>query len=103
MVFWTYCRSQSKKYGAVTRIIRYGVLLIWALAVVSIIGTKLHYTLDVFLAAFLTFTIWRAFHHAVEFEKLREHYGVLRWIEAESIIEVDERAYEAFVAKNKVD
>jgi shingomyelin synthase len=103
LVFHTYCRSPPPRPSLLCALARYAVAAIWALGVVAIVGTKLHYTLDVFLAVLLTGVTWRAFHQAVEVKTLREHYGVIRWMEAESIIEVDERAYERFVEKNKLD
>ncbi|GMH46518.1 hypothetical protein TrRE_jg8396, partial [Triparma retinervis] len=92
LVFHTYCRSPPPRPSPLYALARYAVAAIWALGVVAIVGTKLHYTLDVFLAVLLTVVTWRAFHHAVEVKTLREHYGVIRWMEKESIIEVDERA-----------
>jgi len=103
LVFVEYCRSYKDKHEVPCRALRWFMRLTWAVGVVAIVGTKLHYTLDVFLAALLTVTTWRAFHHAVEFDMLKNHYRVLRWIEEESILEVDERAYREFVKKNKLD
>jgi len=102
LVFSEYCRSY-KGQNTPLLLIRCFMRLVWAVGVVAIVGTKLHYTLDVFLAILLTTTTWRVFHHAVEFDKLKNHYRILQWSEAESIIEVDERAYREFVKKNKLD
>jgi DNA primase catalytic subunit len=54
----------------------------------------------VFLAIFLTCSVWRAYHHAIEFERLKGQYTVLKWLESEVIIDIDADAFERFNKKN---
>mmetsp|Transcript_8203 Transcript_8203/g.16559 ORF Transcript_8203/g.16559 Transcript_8203/m.16559 type:complete len:489 (+) Transcript_8203:26-1492(+) len=105
MAFVEYCRplTGERSGGGILTFIRHLVRLAWAAGLISIVGTKLHYTLDVCLAVLITVTTWRVYHHTVRVEKLREHYGWMKWMENESIIQVDEDAFQEYVRKNKLE
>ena len=67
-----------------------------ACAVVVIIGTKLHYTLDVALAIFLTVTIWQVYHNAIRHNGIKQRMLFLPWLEAEEVMKIDDAAYSKF-------
>ena len=96
-VFVTYCRGIGRP--RVCALIRAFVVLVWAVGCIAIVGTKLHYTLDVFLAIFLTCTVWRVYHHAIEFDKLKSQYRVLQWLENEVILDIDQGAFQEYKRK----
>ena len=66
--------------------------LIYALTFVGtliILGTRLHYTLDVSIAVFLTMWSWLHYHNLARCEQLKRRAGLMMWLEAEEIFEVD--------------
>ena len=54
-------------------------------------------SLDVFIANFLVVALWRGYHHAIEFSRLRDQIYLLRWLEAEEMLQIDKRAYDHFL------
>ena len=78
-------------------------LIRWLVVAVNICGqfailaTKLHYSLDIFLANFLTLTCWRAYHHAIAHSRLKGQFRILKWLEAEEVMKIDIRAYRNWV------
>jgi len=74
------------------------------LGVLAIVSTKLHYTLDVSLAVFLSVRVWAFYHTVVDAQNLRDDHNsnsgpfisIIKWLEAEEVITIDDRAYEKF-------
>jgi hypothetical protein len=67
--------------------------IVHGIALVCIIATKLHYTVDVIAANLLVVGVWRFYHHAVASERVKQQYALLQWIEAEEVLRIDTRAY----------
>ena len=61
LVFRQYCR---KFRGA--QLLRIAVYATYCIAIFAIIGTKLHYTIDVALAIWITHTCFSIYHHGIE-------------------------------------
>jgi len=67
-----------------------------------IIATRLHYTLDVALALYLTSRSFRWYHDAASYEKLKRRKSIflcmrgsmMRWLEAEEVIKVEASAFQ---------
>ncbi len=78
---------------------RFVAHVVHAIALVCIIATKLHYTVDVIAANLLVVGVWRFYHHAVASERVKEQYRVLQWIEAEEVLRIDSRAYQHWKKK----
>ena len=97
----TYCRDLKIIPSIVARGIRYTFYIIFACGVTAVVGTKLHYTLDVFLAVFLTTSIWNFYHHAISHSKLKSQFGILQWLEAEEVMRIDEEAFTAYMEFEK--
>jgi len=96
MVFVEYCRDTDLAGSFWCSFIRRLVILTHAIGITVIVGTKLHYTLDVFLAVLLTVVAWRSYHHAIEHSKLKAQFAVLQWLEAEEVMRIDDQAFENF-------
>jgi sphingomyelin synthase-related protein 1 len=100
LVFAQYCYSaHPTKNKMLLACVRYCIYLIWFVGVIAIVGTKLHYTLDVFLAIFLTITTWNVYHDAIKYDALKQNYRVLKWLESEVIGEIDDEAFSNFQKK----
>ncbi|GMI11349.1 hypothetical protein TrVE_jg4938 [Triparma verrucosa] len=100
LVFAQYCYSaHPTKNKKLLACVRYCIYLIWFVGVIAIVGTKLHYTLDVFLAIFLTITTWNVYHDAIKYDALKQNYRVLKWLESEVIGEIDDEAFSNFQKK----
>ena len=75
------------------------VYFISGIGALLIIGTRLHYTLDVAIAVYLTQRTFRAYHSFIKYPNLARKstfylWMLLAWLEAEDIIAVDSEAYE---------
>ncbi len=70
------------------------------MSMLCIIGTKFHYSLDVFLAFYLTWTVWNQYHdfaHTSFYNKGITSW-LMKWLEAEEINALDAHAYELATA-----
>lgn len=69
------------------------------LGLLTIVGTRLHYTLDVLIAVYITLNCWYSYHFyakLVRTEKPTSRFSLLAlfyWLEAEEVQSVDEEAY----------
>ena len=60
-----------------------------------IIGTRLHYTLDVVIALGATYSVFANYHSYLRYKRLKEKgWWLLRWFEAEEIMAIESWAYE---------
>lgn len=76
LVFNQYCRGFKGSF-----VIRWGIYVMYGLGLIAIIGTKLHYTLDVAIAIMITVTLWRTYHNAVRSEKIMtSQVELLKWL-----------------------
>ena len=105
MVFKRYCKSKWMKTKvvfrsshtpeAVCKAIRGLVYAYVALGAVLIIGTRLHYTLDVVIALGVTYQVFSQYHSYLRYKRLKEKgWWFLRWFEAEEIMTIESWAYE---------
>jgi len=106
--FWQYCVPGQEKNNHVGTmefwaclISRWVVYVLFTWCLCLIILSKLHYTLDVFIALFLSFFVWTSYHHACEIAELRKSYSWIRWMEEEVTLEVDARAYATTLRKQE--
>jgi len=98
-------------------------LITWTACIIGlicIVGTKLHYTLDVLLAFYLTITIWSSYHLRCHFVAMRALHPELSsllhpnnnawqnfvddffdWMEAEEVQMTDHKAWMAFEGRLK--
>lgn len=71
--------------------VRYCIYLGTALGVFAIIGTRLHYTLDVLIAMYVTMQVWSTYHWLCAHPNLS--FGVLNWLEHAEVHFIDQDAY----------
>jgi shingomyelin synthase len=72
---------------------RYMVTTIVAFGLLSIIATRLHYTLDVVIAIYLSYRVWKDYHTVIRVMWLKKQNFILRWLEAEEIINIEMRMH----------
>lgn len=96
LVFNQYCRHFRFSF-----VFRHTIYVLYGCSLVAIIGTKLHYTLDVALAILITVTLWRVYHTAIRSNKIKNQYRILQWLEAEVVLEVDREALDRWYEKKR--
>ena len=89
-VFGEYCRGERLRGlrafpERLAAPVRGAVAAIAAVAVAVILSTRLHYTLDVLLAVYLTHYVFEAYHTWARLLVLREGSWVIRWLEADEV------------------
>lgn len=93
LIFYTYCRPSNFVYGPrvelYTKRIRLSIYLLSMLGVLSIIASRLHYTLDVFLATLINYHSWVDYHNMVKVDSLKRKFRIIQWLEAEEIINLE--------------
>jgi hypothetical protein len=82
--------------------IRYSVYIYVAIGALAIIGTRLHYSLDVSIAIYLTHRNFRRYHEWCKYERLKSESSMFRWLEAEEILSVEKAAYKIVRMKKNV-
>eukprot|EP00752_Nemacystus_decipiens_P007567 g6760.t1 len=103
MTFRRYCRAAELKTKVLLRsfhlsegvlsAVRRLVYAYVALGALVIIGSKLHYTLDVLLAVLVTFCTFSFYHDWALHDLLRKNVRVMEWLESDEIREQDRLAY----------
>jgi hypothetical protein len=58
-------------------------------ALVGIIATRFHYTLDVFYGFIVTVALWKAYHFALACPSVFLHFRSFTWWESDSALPVD--------------
>lgn len=110
MIFRRYCKAKWVQTKVIFRAahvseelctaVRWLTLLYVCAGSLAIVGTRLHYTLDVLIAIFVTCSVFNRYHSYLRYKKLAARgwlpfLFVLRWFEAEEMMEIDEWAYES--------
>ncbi|CAM9304911.1 unnamed protein product [Phaeothamnion confervicola] len=103
MVFRKYCRAKHlqtrllRRLGVVTErtctLARRAVYVYCVAGFAVIIGSKLHYTLDVLLAVLLSYWTFRMYHDWVRYGRLRKKARILSWLEADEVVGLDNAVY----------
>eukprot|EP00906_Rhabdomonas_costata_P000277 RCo000372 len=90
-VWMTYFNPQYLA-GAVSRrtcfVVRVFMLMFTIVGCLAVVATRLHYTLDVSLAVFLTVMTWKVYH-VLATTDASQRIPVLRWLEAREVRRVD--------------
>eukprot|EP00478_Filoreta_tenera_P002916 GABV01003043.1.p1 GENE.GABV01003043.1~~GABV01003043.1.p1 ORF type:complete len:201 (-),score=50.61 GABV01003043.1:12-527(-) len=77
-------------------VLRRVVYALYMLALITIVATRLHYTLDVLIAFVLTRAAWNWYHTHATVAALKKSQWVWAWLEAEEVLSVDKEAYRLF-------
>ncbi|CAM9825645.1 unnamed protein product [Pylaiella littoralis] len=103
MTFRRYCRASEVQTKVILRgfhlsegvlsAVRRVVYAYVVLGALVIIGSKLHYTLDVLLAVLVSFCTFSFYHDWALHDLLRKNVKVMEWLEADEIREQDSLAY----------
>ncbi|KAF1333495.1 Membrane protein, partial [Globisporangium splendens] len=97
MIVKTYCvKSElntpfTRRYSYVLWMVRYYVYTGAAFGIFAIVGTRLHYTLDVLIAVYITAQVWFTYHWLCAHPK--SSFRVLNWLEHEEVHFIDLDAY----------
>jgi len=104
MVFQEYCnpavfareRRSSARVVRVCFLIRFSIATATAIGLVAIVGTRLHYTLDVLTATYITILLWDTYHYHMKSNERGNKFDwalkILRWLEAEEVAAIDAAA-----------
>lgn len=93
----TYCvRSElntpfTRRFPCVLWMIRYYIYTGTAFGIFAIVGTRLHYTLDVLIAIYITAQVWFTYHWLTTHPQ--ESFALLNWLEHEEVHFIDHSAY----------
>jgi len=72
------------------------IALITAVGLMAIVGTRLHYTLDVLTATYITVLLWDTYHYHMKSNTKGNKFDwalkILRWLEAEEVAAIDAAA-----------
>lgn len=97
MVVKTYCVREelntpfTRKYSFVLWMVRYYVYTGTAFGIFAIVGTRLHYTLDVLIAVYISAQVWCTYHWLCLHPN--SSFRILRWLEHEEVYFIDRDAY----------
>ncbi|TDH68587.1 uncharacterized protein CCR75_003762 [Bremia lactucae] len=93
----TYCvRSElntpfTRRFPYVLWLIRYYNYIGSACGIFAIVGTRLHYTLDVLIAIYITIQVWLTYHWLMNHPE--SSFALLNWLEHAEVHLVDHNAY----------
>ncbi|KAG1686660.1 hypothetical protein DVH05_008508 [Phytophthora capsici] len=93
----TYCiRSElntpfTRRFPCVLWMIRYYNYILSACGIFAIVGTRLHYTLDVLIAIYITIQVWFTYHWLMNHPE--SSFALINWLEHEEVHVVDHNAY----------
>ena len=103
LVFKYYCRAPLLATRVFVRsvlfpewmcfVIRNVVYIFVAVGAVAIVGTRLHYTLDVLLAVFLTHLVFMCYHDWAMSAPLKHRLFMIRWLEEAEINKLDAEVF----------
>jgi hypothetical protein len=104
MVFQEYCRasifagnSRGDGVAIVCSVIRKSIVVATILGLLAIIGTRLHYTLDVLIGTYITVLLWETYHYHMKSNEQGKKFDwalkILRWLEAEEVAAIDAAAW----------
>lgn len=83
--------SFTRRYPQVLWMVRYTVYAGVGLGIFMIVGTRLHYTLDVLIAIYVTTQTWFLYHWLLSNPK--KNFRVLNWLEHDDVRFIDSDAY----------
>jgi hypothetical protein len=81
----------TRRFPCVLWMIRYYNYILSACGLFAIVGTRLHYTLDVLIAIYITFQVWFTYHWLMNHPE--NSFAVIKWLEHEEVHLVDHNAY----------
>lgn len=81
----------TRRFPYVLWMVRYYVYTGVAFGAFAIVGTRLHYTLDVLIAVYITAQVWATYHWLCAHPK--SSFCVLNWLEHEEVHFIDLDAY----------
>ncbi|CAI5713150.1 unnamed protein product [Hyaloperonospora brassicae] len=93
----TYCvRSElntpfTRRFPCVLWMIRYYTYVMSAFGIFAIVGTRLHYTLDVLIAIYITMQVWLTYHWLMKHSE--KTFALISWLEHAEVHLVDQNAY----------
>merc|ERR1711907_829628 len=76
------------------RLVRTAIYLLAFFGCVATLLTRLHYTLDVVIAIYLTWRSWDGYHSRTKPGSKKYAAGVIQWLEDDEILGMDERGYD---------
>ncbi|CAH0515802.1 unnamed protein product [Peronospora belbahrii] len=94
----TYCvRSEfstpfTRRFPSVLWMIRYYNYILSAFGIFAIVGTRLHYTLDVLIAIYITIQVWLTYHWLMNHPE--DTFALIKWLEHAEVHLVDHNAYQ---------
>ncbi|GLD93443.1 hypothetical protein PINS_up002035 [Pythium insidiosum] len=97
MIVRTYCVESelntpfTRRFPYVLWMLRYFVYAGAAGGIFAIIGTRLHYTLDVLIAMYITTQVWLTYHWLSA--NPRSSFRVIKWLEHDDVHFIDMDAY----------
>ncbi|TMW55810.1 hypothetical protein Poli38472_008458 [Pythium oligandrum] len=97
MIVKTYCvRAElntpfTRRYSYVLWMVRYYVYAAAFGGIFAIVGTRLHYTLDVLIAMYITTQVWFTYHWLCMHPRMS--FRILNWLEHEEVHFIDMDAY----------
>ena len=97
MIVRTYCTHDQlntpfiRSFPFLLKGIRYSVYIGVGMGIFAIIGTRLHYTLDVLIAIFVVVHSWTLYHWVAIHPRLGNR--LLSWLESHDISIIDASAY----------
>jgi hypothetical protein len=99
LIFQYYCRSEmfkasGQKIDWYCRFFRVLTSVLSLCGLLAIVSTRLHYTLDVSVAVYLNYRMWKDYHTMVRVVWLKKKNWLFRWLEAEEIITLEMKMHE---------
>jgi hypothetical protein len=100
LVFQQYCRKEmfkgdGRKMEFLCALGRWITALFSFSGIIAIIATRLHYTLDVSIAIYLNYRVWKDYHTMVRVVWLKKQNWIFQWLEAEEIINLEMKMHQA--------
>lgn len=72
--------------------LRVAVYAISIAGIVAIVGTRLHYTLDVVIAIYITWRSWDSYHSRCLSKNKSDANRLIRWLEDDCVTDIDDHA-----------
>lgn len=76
--------------------VRWLVYIYTCVTVLVIVGTHLHYTLDVAIAVALTWHVFSLYHRMIDLS-LHKNVPIVSWLEAEEVMNLEKEVFEKFL------
>ncbi|RMX69290.1 hypothetical protein DD238_002627 [Peronospora effusa] len=82
----------TRRFPYVLWMIRYYNYILSACGIFAIVGTRLHYTLDVLIAIYITAQVWLTYHWLMSYPE--NGFALIKWLEHAEVHLVDHNAYQ---------